>query len=599
MKGLTYYKQVSPFSEDITKNGPLDACEVDRNFSNLSKRDIEDIYRDGNNLVVKLKGGELITKEDMFKDFAKGVIIEYNEENGKLYLTNNGVKTEVGTIKPNLKCTVATDSTLVGDGSFNNPLGVNKLTRTGVYAPVKQYIDRTTDEQMPDSSLLEAGHRVVTKETTSPFGLLYNYNAVRQISCHLRESKSEWRIPTKEEWDEMLNAIEPNESSKKHMVSTNGRDLGEFAGKLLKSKDHWNAPKDNGSGSNQGVFSNMNTTPSCPPVSNTCVPTTCGTSSVNREPVSVNGVKANGINKYGFNALPAGYADDGRTINYFGERASFWSSTNSEFTSVFTKRLEYNKASVYQEITPAGYYMSLRLVKDYNGTNLTSDDTILGRSYPTVLMPSTSGVSKIWTAVNVDLVSSCYESLVPNNGVNLPKLTVFYINEWDGNKWVRMQLKEGESVTLVADGEYVDYVVIDGELVDKIKLVSEKITNKVQEKLNMIDAKAVKANEGVAENARRLDAVEQELGNINTSITTIEGNITTIKADIARIDKAEEITALQGRATALEAKAVELEGKIHIQEGSTFNKDTGELILKSNDGKNDVVFNLGFNFGDI
>ena len=40
MKSITFYKLVSPYSEDVTKNCGLSGVEIDKNFMNLKEMDI-------------------------------------------------------------------------------------------------------------------------------------------------------------------------------------------------------------------------------------------------------------------------------------------------------------------------------------------------------------------------------------------------------------------------------------------------------------------------------------------------------------------------------------------------------------------------------
>ena len=77
----------------------------------------------------------------------------------------------------------------------------------------------------------------VTREKISRFGRLFSLSGVEKIAERLERISSEWHIPTKEEWDEMLNVIDcakPNHSSTDSNV-----ELGEFAGTVLKATKYW------------------------------------------------------------------------------------------------------------------------------------------------------------------------------------------------------------------------------------------------------------------------------------------------------------------------------------------------------------------------
>ena len=61
-----------------------------------------------------------------------------------------------------------------------------------------------------------AGYRIVTKEQVDTFGELYPLSAVEKIQKKLTEIGSQWRVPSKDDWDELLNAMEINPESRNH-----------------------------------------------------------------------------------------------------------------------------------------------------------------------------------------------------------------------------------------------------------------------------------------------------------------------------------------------------------------------------------------------
>lgn len=637
--GITYIKKESLYEGDKTKGGNLTSCEVDNNFRFLYEQDIEDVRIDGYDLVIKLKGGKEIVKDDFFRGYAKNISIEFDNESKKLYLINDGVKMEVADLNICSDSTkVATDHTLEGDGTLNNPLRVSDFHKAGVYSPVVSFVDKTKGESLPGTDLLKVGHRVLSKEYTSPFGLLYSFNGLKNILCHLKAKNSEWRVPSKEDWDLMLNAIEPLEASKKHLTSEKNLWVGKSAGKLLKANEYWNkvTPSNNNT---SNAFTDLNDTDLCP-ATNSCVESACGTNNPGYEKLdtsnSGNALNPIGIDKYGFSVLPAGSGDDGKNVNYFGERAVFWTTTHQEQRTAYVKRFDYDKTETYQDSLSSGNYFSLRLVKDYTGSNYHGDETILGKNYPTVIMPSADGKAKVWTSVNIDLNNIHYEHLVPNNGINLPKRVVYFINEWDGEKWVRTELKNGESVVLVENDSFVDYIVINGELVDKNKAIMDKVDAEITKALDKLkennsgltdEIEALKGRvdtneDNIAENLASIEKLQQKDVEIEGKITTINETINEIKEldktqseKIATIEGviAQNVTQIEGLVDTIDEKANELSEKIdrlkgekdetsnevHVQDGSTFNKDTGVLLLKSKGGNNDIQINLGFNFGDI
>lgn len=628
MDGITYFKLVSQYEGDVTKNKTLDGCEYDRNLHVLNGRDVEDATIEGNDLVVRFRNGNTIRKEGVFSGFAKNVAIEYDPETGKLYFQNNGVKEVVATIDPSKSVVVATDSSLSGDGSLANPLRVNDHRKPGMLEPVSKLVDKTNGDIFPETDKLKVGYRVLSKELTSPFGRLYNYRAIRKIACDLKAGNSEWRIPTKEEWDAMLDAIEPNAADKRHSASDVNKWFGQYSGKLLKSNQYWNSA--NGVATqptvtNDGTFSDINDDASgmCPP--DPCVKPVCGKSS-KTDYDKVDKTKSTvGIDKYGFNALPAGYGDDSKNASYFGDRAMFWTSTHNDFSNAFVKRLDYDKSSTYQDIQSSEIYASLRLVKDYNGSNFRSEEEILGKSYPTVLMPSATGVSKIWTAVNIDVSGAGYESILPNKGLNLPKKVIYYTNEWDGEQWVRVELKEGQTVTLLENGTFIDYALINGELVNKTKAIESNVDKKLDEAVETLKRANANAESNIAERFGsvngRIDAVLSSLNTERATISShtvkiseIEEEVKVLTRELGELEtlvnenidvkvKVQELTVKLNEAMELlnseTRKASSVHNDVHIQDGSSFDKDSGVLFLKSRGGQNDITINLGFNFGDI
>ena len=60
MKGLTFYKLVSPYPEDITKNCGLLGTEIDENFFHLKEEDIRTAYWENDVLILERVDGDVI-----------------------------------------------------------------------------------------------------------------------------------------------------------------------------------------------------------------------------------------------------------------------------------------------------------------------------------------------------------------------------------------------------------------------------------------------------------------------------------------------------------------------------------------------------------
>lgn len=469
-KGLTYFRLTSPYEGDITKNCALDGYEVDSNFFTLEGRDVKSVNVNGNELVITLLNGETISALNAFADFTKDISFDFDTTNGVLYIKRNGVTQTIPGFATtyNTGESVATDGTVKGDGKPSNPIGISPMFKTGMYRPVTKVVDTTRCETLPSCEKVMPGDRYLTLENISEYGFLYNYEGVKQIACDLNACNSPWRIPTKDDWDDMLNAIEPCDENKDHASATCNRYFGKFAGKLLKSKDFWKL--ESVCDTSTCINYNGETSTTCPVCtcgkSNPCAPTYCGEyGTCQHKPV----LHPNrGIDKYGFAVTPTGYTDDGGQFGYFLERAWFWTASNSQYSNAFTKRFEYDKSTVYQDVISTKYNLSLRLIKDYDGDNYLERENILGMPYSTVLMPSQKKGKAIWTATNIALPNKCYNPVLPNNGMGITLTKKYFLNEWDGKKWLKNELQEGESVVIInaPNGNLnVEYRLVKGDLI--------------------------------------------------------------------------------------------------------------------------------------
>ena len=469
-KGLTYFRLTSPYEGDITKNCALDGYEVDSNFFTLEGRDVKSVNVNGNELVITLLNGETISTLNAFADFTKDISFDFDTTNGVLYIKRNGVTQTITGFATtyNTGEAVATDGTVKGNGKPSNPIGISPMFKTGMYRPVTKVVDTTRCETLPSREKVMPGDRYLTLENISEYGFLYNYEGVKRIACDLNACNSPWRIPTKDDWDDMLNAIEPCDENKDHASATCNRYFGKFAGKLLKSKDFWKL--ESVCDTSTCINYDGETSTPCPVCTcgkrNPCAPTYCGEYGTCQHKPFLHPNR--GIDKYGFAITPAGYTDDGGQFGYFLERAWFWTASNSQYSNAFTKRFEYDKSTVYQDVISTKYNLSLRLIKDYDGDNYLERENILGMPYSTVLMPSQKKGKTIWTATNIALPNKCYNPVLPNNGMGITLTKKYFLNEWDGKKWLKNELQEGESVVIInaPNGNLnVEYRLVKGDLI--------------------------------------------------------------------------------------------------------------------------------------
>lgn len=446
MKGLYFYKLSSPYQEDITKDCKLTINEIDHNFITLKNSDIKDIQFDSDNGVLKLikmDGEELISNIDLSR-FTKDFEIVWDKDSlslvmkydGKEFVFNEFISTMVeqsvtDVVSEIMKYTV-TDNTIIGDGVSKSPLGINPLELTGTYKSVKRLIDT-----LPDKENVEKGDRYLTHEPVNIFGFLYNYQSVQKINEDLEGG---WRVPSKEDWDDMLNSIELCDDDKNHSSKICNVNAGRLAGKLLKDNEYWKEVQ-------------------------------ITTENPGRDEPKENPKSSKGVNSYGFSVIPAGYGDGYSQMNYVGEQAEFWTLTETERTDVYTKRFYYNKPNIVQIAESPKYLCSIRLVKDYDGSNFYGVETINGINYKTVLMPSenTDKGYSIWTCENVSFSDKKYNPVEPNYENEIVVKNAYYINEWDGFQWRKKIVDNGDSFVIVKgpDGsENNEFRVVDNEIVN-------------------------------------------------------------------------------------------------------------------------------------
>ena len=615
-KGITYFRLKSKYEGDVTKNCALDGYEVDSNFYTLEGRDIKSIEVNGDEVVITLMNGDTLSSGTINDDVTKDLTFSFNATKGVLYITRNGVTQEISGFSTvyNTGKEVATNETLVGNGTSAKPIGISKMHKTGMYKPVIKFVDIKNKEKLPDEHLLRPGDRFVTLESVSEHGLLYNFTGVKEIMKDLAEEHSQWRIPTKDDWDGMLNAIEPNQCDRNH-ASVSSKYLGKYAGKLLKSKHLWMAECPAIDTDTCIEYSSDEDSSSCEETEGGC----------NGPIVYDTAVYPNmGVDKYGFAVIPSGYADDGANYEYFQERGWFWTSdTNSTTGNVYTKRFEYNKSSVYQGVVSTGCYLSLRLVKDYTGDNFVEREEILGHMYSTVMLPSEKSGNLIWTSVNINVKNKHYCCIKPNDGIGLSAIDKYFINEWNGHKWLINELKEGESVVIINapnDGKDVEYRIIDGELTNTsvtvydevVTTITEKLTD-IEESINILNgdsdtegsvaaAVAAEASEREAADEALQEAIDSLVG--GDSVDEDYDTISEIASALATLNGDSDTEGSVAAAVAAEASEREaadeaLSGLILTSDGTEFDDESGILTLKSNGGANDILVQFSFNFGTI
>ena len=456
--GIIYYKldsYVHGYPGDITKNCGLRGEEIDGNFNFLRGNDIESVSFDVNGTIhLKKMNGEILTAKPTE---APEYDFNYNPESGSLTIVTPGGK-EVVLTGFKVTTNVYHDFTMKGHGSQETPLEVSNIAKTGRYRPAIKLIDTTildengeSIEQLPEDEN-EFHDRYVTKEKISRFGRLFPLRGVELISERLKEISSEWHVPTKEEWDEILNVIDcanPNHNSTESNV-----ELGEFAGLALKGIKYWD--------------------------------------SFNNEVLS--------DDQFGFSIYPVGYCGNRGTNYYgsFGQTAAFWtSSVEDNHKDMFVKTFNYDSEKVGQNTWGDNYYLSLRLVKKFTGNNLNDSESIDGFTSTCVHIP---GTSLIWTRENIAFSQTQYEGFVPDkwhdyeNTENDENSFVirYFVNDWNGTGWDKHELKEGEGIVLYEgdNGRMHEWLLVDGELIDTAVLLKSEFEKELEYIHGRIDKEA-------------------------------------------------------------------------------------------------------------
>lgn len=535
--GVTYFKLKDKIYEgDDTKNCGLVGAEMDNNFFVLRGLDIKSMDLSGGTLTLtKFNGGA-------FSAEVENTLFEFNKEEGKLTITYpNGEETTlegfVGETDSKYDDLVlATDGTIKGNGIPSKPLRLSELEKTGTYAPVDAVVG-----ELPETGAYK-GQRLIVQETLSNYGLLYPYEGIEMINDALEKISSEWRVPSREDWDSLLNYFECEEK-KNH--GGEGEWLGEKAGVALKSELLWKESSE----------------------------------------------ETMGMDAAGFRALPMGYkcmGDDGTEIEGVGRKAAFWALDTDASNNSCVKIFEYDKATVGNFYLNKANKCSLRLCKDYNKDNFSETEDIFGLPYSCVLIDN-----KIWTSVNVYFSNAEYSGITsdewkkladyievspqPNYSAEVPEKcddvsmyykkaedgsfvkcaegekadgkTTYYtpyiqeqeekyfLAEWDGNVWLKKPMNIGDSVAIESyDGEtYHEWRLFGDGLKDvavtSMDIVVKELIKEADSRIaadKELDAKIQKHSEILGSKIDKLNGDYDASGSVkNTAKSILETAITT------------------------------------------------------------------------
>lgn len=398
INGITYYKLNEDYHyslEDVTKNDSLTGSEIDNNFNILEGRDISSIKvsEDKKKLQIVLINHEVIESPNILNDLADSLDFSYNDESGILTIDINdgddtiqveGFVTLNDVVELMNEHFVTTDGTLTGNGTMFSPLSIARAHRTGAIKPIDDVVDELPD---PEEETIPVGARYITREENNIDGKFYNFKGLTEVIAALEEEDNGWHVPTKPEWDALLNAMEPDPVDRTHGKLNDSTALGRMANTLLADENS------------------------------------------------------------GFELKYCGYANKEQEmhLSYVGQQVYFWTGSSimnkpicENSRNAYIKRFTVGEEGVYQNITDNTKFCSIRLVKKCSNSETVTAAEILGATYPVNVMRSATGDTRMWTTVNLNYDTE--DSNVFEGSEEYE--TRFYVNEWDGEKWIKSTLDD-------------------------------------------------------------------------------------------------------------------------------------------------------------
>lgn len=575
-KGLYFYKLVSPYKEDVTKNCKLTVNEVDSNLLNLKDEDIAngEFDKKTNTLKLTRNNGDVIgidlaslmnngitlddyhfagtgsctgdctdknsfgfkyttnDKDENGNPVEKKFKIEFSDVDGKLWVTDSdNNKHLIGTfetdktkkaekVENKYLREVITDGSVLGNGKSGDPVRLNPTEKSGYYSPAKSLIDTRDDNGSGLPVNPCKGDRYVTLSCSSSAGRLYTMDGVKEIESKL---KAEWRIPTKQDWDNMLNAIEPCQYQNHNDIHCHVQ-LGKLAGKQLKSTECWNKTSTSGTQSDDTYLYDDKV--------------------AEEKPIS-----PEGTDKYGFNVFAGGYGvDKNEDIIKFNKEAKYWTSSQTikgEGFDYYVKQFQFNKSGVIQITECPEHFLSLRLVKDFNGSNNYGAEVIGGNTYKTVLLPSlnTEHGFTVWTAANINEDVKDENELIYNEFYKdcAGCKPTYILHEWDGNMWTHKVMVEGDTIVIhdpISKDDFVDseYRIVDGKLINTNQQAYNDILSKTTPLINLVKSALETETEERKNADEELKAQSDNLGKkLDKEISDREDGIKDVRKDLEAV----------------------------------------------------------------
>jgi hypothetical protein len=197
----------------------------------------------------------------------------------------------------------------------------------------------------------------------------------------------------------------------------------------------------------------------------------------------------------------------------------------------YSKKFVDLRGTVTQiEAMPASK-LTIRLVKDFIGDNYHKFEEIHGRIYETKLVASESEeCNQVWTMVNVDIADYEHDLVptpMPEDATSaITTEYAYYINRWDGYKWDKVEMTEGDCVVILGDacGEMAEYRLECGVLVNRDKFWQDQIDELTSAATAATEA-IEELREDVDELSARTEALEEIVGEGLSGITLTDAII--------------------------------------------------------------------------
>lgn len=424
--------------EPIQLNYWLESGMAISTYDELQSIDIDGITYNAYRNLVKLEENEwnltIVTKGSEFDKYGINFGVKDIElkgsvsEDGVLTLTWKNTSGETSTTISGFVTTenIYHTSSINGNGSKENPLRIPNLLHTEYNIGVKAIVDELPKEN------LHNGDKYVTVNKHSNFGCLYNKQGMLTIVDELAKINSNWRVPTKEDWDKLLDLIESCDEDRQHGGTDTNVVYGKIAGKALKSREFWTGNEN--------------------------------------------------LDKFGMNIFPTGLSNVQSELTSEDDKAAFWCNTPYNENDCYIKEFNNDSDAVKQTVSDEDKY-SIRLVADYHVEGLDGYVNLFGKDYDVIVFRD---INQMWISTNLDYYidslrcdSFEYENATISN--------IHTLNHWNGEYWEKKELENG-SVINVGKNPIEKYKVILNGNDTKIVLLSTTTTDELGNTLTKIDS---------------------------------------------------------------------------------------------------------------